>query len=512
MTTNSPHHFFSLRVFVGLLIVLTEVVFLNYLAAAGVEVVLSSIVVTVALLIQLRFAVREDVATPADIAVFVFNWLFLDLAPKIQLIGTAQQLVNTSSVSVGGVAVTTLVCALFMITFTLVYGYLSRRSSVAATRIMAASPALPAASVMPAGSAVGGTSAAGAMPAVGAMPARPTPERNQFTGAAVALAIGVCVLMVGVAAPYAYKSVDAPVTSPVTLIVNRFLLFVPSATFLILLNETIRGRHKLQFSRVCAIALLILLVFATENPYTEKRNALGPLYLGLVLIAFQDWFASRTRRMLLLVGSMVIGFPAISVFTHNHKQTLGTLSMSDVASRIQEHYFSINYDSWANVYTSVEIVKVHGPQWGKQLLGSLLFFVPSSIWTTKPLATGIFLGNYLISSYSMWFNNLSAPLAAEGYLDFGYVGVIAYASATAALVTLINKLALKENRLALPMAIYASLFLMFLLRGSLMIAMGFASAAFLSFCLASAMLSMRLGVRRGVTASRPIGSHPTMAS
>jgi hypothetical protein len=362
-----------------------------------------------------------------------------------------------------------------MITFTLVYGYLSRRPSTAA----------PVASAAP---------------------------RKEFTGAAVVVAIGVCVLMVGAAAPYAYRSVDAPVSSPVTLVVNRFLLFVPSATFLILLNETIRSPRKLLFSRICAIALLLVLVFVTENPYTEKRNALGPLYLGMVLIAFQDWFASRTRRMLLLVGSMVIGFPAISVFTHNHKQTLGTLSMSEVANRIQEHYFSINYDSWANVYTSVEIVKVHGLQWGKQLLGSVLFFVPSSIWTTKPLATGIFLGNYLIANYSMWFNNLSAPLAAEGYLDFGYVGVIAYASATAALVTFINKLALREHRLALPMAIYASLFLMFLLRGSLMIAMGFASAAFLSFCLASAMLSMRLGVRRRVTARPQLASQPTMAS
>jgi hypothetical protein len=494
MKTQAPNHFFSLRVFVGLLIVLTEVVFLNYLAAAGVEVVLSSIVMTVALLIQLRFGVRADVATPADIAVFVFNWLFLDLAPKIQLIGAPQQLVNTSSVAVSGLAMTNLVCALFIVTFTLAYAYLSRRSNAAATRNMAATPAVPAAPALPA------AADASAAP------------RNEFTGAAVVVAIGVCVLMVGVAAPYAYKSVDAPVTSPVTLVVNRFLLFVPSATLLILLNETIRSGRKLLFSRICAVALLILLVLITENPYTEKRNALGPLYLGLALIAFQHWFASRTRRMLLLVGSMVIGFPAISVFTHNHKQTLGTLSMSDVANRIQEHYFSINYDSWANIYTSVEIVKVHGLQWGNQLLGSVLFFVPSSIWTTKPLATGIFLGNYLISSYSMWFNNLSAPLVAEGYLDFGSVGVIVYAAATAALVTLINRLALKENRLALPMAIYASLFLMFLLRGSLMIAMGFASAAFLSFCLASAMLSMKLGVRRRATARRQIDSHPTMVS
>jgi hypothetical protein len=478
MKAKASNHILGLRVFIGLLIVLTEVVFLNFLAPAGMEVVLSSLAVTIALLFQLRFGIREDSSTPADIAVFIFNWLFLDLAPKIQLIGTPQQLVNTSSVLVDRLATANLVCALFMLTFTVVYSYLSRRAQLSAN-LKAVSPAVP---------------------------------RAQFTGAAVAVSVGVCILMVAAAAPHAYKTADAQVVSPATLIVNRFLLFVPSATLLILLNETVRGQKKWLFSRVCVIALLILLVLVTENPLTEKRNALGPLYLGLVLVGFQTWFASRTRRMLLLVGSMVFGFPAISVFTHNHQQTLSDLSMSDIGDRIQEYYFSINYDSWANIYTSVEIVKIHGLQWGHQLLGSMLFFVPSSIWTTKPLATGILLGNYLIANYSMWFNNLSAPLVAEAYLDFGYIGVIVYATAAAILVLSINKLAQRNNWLALPMAVYASLFLMFLLRGSLMIAMGFASAAFLSFCLASAMLSMKLGMRERWIVRRRIDGRPTMAS
>jgi hypothetical protein len=479
MKTKRSHHVLSLRVFVALLIVLTEIVFLVYLASAGVEVVLSSVAVTIALLIQLAFAVRADVGAPADIAVFIFNWLFLDLAPKIQLIGEPQQLVNTSSVNVDTLARTNLVCAIFMITFTVLYGYLSRRSRIA--RIVPAAIAAP-----------------------------PEP-REPFTGAAVGFALGVCVLMVVVAAPYAYRNVDAPVTTPTDLVVSRFLLFMPAATLMILLNETVRSGRKLLFSRVCAIALLIALVLITQNPYTEKRNALGPLYLGVILIAWQAWFANRTRRMLLLVVSMVLGFPAISMFTHNHDQTLDTLSMSDLGDTIQEHYFSINYDSWANIYTTVEMVGAHGLQWGRQLLGSLLFFVPSSIWTTKPLATGIYLGNYLIANYSMWFNNLSAPLVSEGYLDFGYLGVILYAGATAALVSMINKLALKDSLLALPMAVYASLFLVFLLRGSLMIAMGFAGAAVLAFWLCAAMLSMKLGIRRP-SARRQMVRRPTMAS
>jgi hypothetical protein len=261
------------------------------------------------------------------------------------------------------------------------------------------------------------------------------------------------------------------------------------------LNETMRSGRKLLFSRVCVLLLLLLLVLVTENPATEKRNALGPLYIALLLVAFPKLFSTWSRRMWLLVGGMVLIFPAITIFTHNH-QAVGEVSLAQVSNQIVDHYFSINYDSWANIYTAIEIAGGHGVQWGHQLLGSLLFFVPSSLWSAKPLATGIFLADYLIANYGMWFTNLSAPLIAEGYLDFGIAGVILYAGAAAFFVALLNKIALSRGRwVSYPAAVYGGVFLMIVLRGSLMIALGFATAALLAFGVASGMLSMRLGVR-----------------
>jgi hypothetical protein len=280
---------------------------------------------------------------------------------------------------------------------------------------------------------------------------------------------------------------------------------------LILLQETVRSGRKLQFSRVCVLLLLLLLVFVTENPYTEKRNALGPLYIALLLVAFPKMFSAWSRRMWLLVGGMVLIFPAITIFTHNHEQAVGDVSLTQVSGRIVDHYFSINYDSWANIYTAIEIAGAHGVQWGHQLLGSMLFFVPSSIWSAKPLATGIFLADYLIANYGMWFTNLSAPLVAEGYLDFGFAGVILYAGAAAFVVTLLNKIALRSNRwVSYPTAVYGGVFLMIVLRGSLMIALGFATAAFLAFGVASAMLSAKVGVRYRLP--KPVRAQPTMVS
>lgn len=492
MKTKKSLNILSLPVLLALVIVLVEVVFINSLASAGIEFILSSVVVTIALLIQLRFGVRQSAAAPADIVVFIFSWLFLDLAPKVQLIDMPQRLINTSTVTVDGVALTNLVCALFMIAFTLFYEFLSRHAEN------------------------GQPTGAGSVDSAKAdsVPSRSVPGDvpQEFTAGAVGLALFVCLLVVAVAAPRAYAQVEnAVLATPATLVMQRFLLFLPTATLLILLHETVRSGRKVLFSRVCVLLLLLLLVMITENPYTEKRNAIGPVYIALLLVLFQNWFAAQGRRLLLLVSGMVVVFPTIAIFTHNHSQTWGELSLSQFSDEIAAHYFSINYDSWANIYTAVEIVKVHGMQWGHQLMGSLLFFVPSSIWGTKPLATGIFLADYLIANYSMWFTNLSAPLVAEGYLDFGPGGVVAYAAAMAWFVVFVNRLAQRRaGWLAFPLAIYSSVFLMIVLRGSLMIALGFAGAAFLAFCFASALLSAKIGVRRRIDGR--MGVRPTMVS
>ena len=85
MRTKAGPHFLGVKVLLALFIVLMEIIFINNLASAGMEFVFSSVAVTLALLIQLRFAVRPDAASPADMVVFMFEWRFLELAPKVQL-------------------------------------------------------------------------------------------------------------------------------------------------------------------------------------------------------------------------------------------------------------------------------------------------------------------------------------------------------------------------------------------------------------------------------------------
>jgi len=346
--------------------------------------------------------------------------------------------------------------------------------------------------------------------AVPVKPRAPVKPRQEFTAGAVGLALVLCFAVVAVAAPHAYRSVEtAEVASPASLVMNRFLLFLPSATLLILLHETVRSGRKLLFSRVCVLLLLFLLVIVTENPYTEKRNALGPMYLALLLVLFQNWFATGTRRLLLLVGSMVLVFPAITIFTHNHKQTLADVSLSQFSDQIADHYFSVNYDSWANIYTAVEIVKVHGMQWGHQLMGSLLFLCRVR-FGARNRCNGNISGRLPHHKLQHVVHQSIRAARRRGVPGLRAGGRGSYACILAIFVALLNRLALRRDGwVAFPMAIYASVFLMIVLRGSLMIAMGFASAAFLAFCFAAVLLSMKLGVRHRVAGR--MGARPLVS-
>jgi hypothetical protein len=439
------------------LIIITEVVFVYFMASAGIEYVLSSMAVTLAVLLQLRFGIRRDAATPADIVTFIFCWLFLDLAPKIQLLSAPGALVNTSNVLPGRVLFTNLICALFVVSFILVYVPLQKRSTA-----NAANQSDPEAEM---------------------------PQR--FTPLGICLMVAICVVVTAALGRTPYQNQEATAVTPAMLVIKKFLLFLPSATLLIYLHEMKRTRQKWVATSVCVLTVLVMLVAITENPLTEKRSGLGPVYLSLIFVAFESQLRSLNRRLLLLVASMALVFPAISVLTHSHRQFLHGVKLDAVIDTLKDHYFSVNYDAWANTYTIVEMVGKQGISWGRQLLGDLLFFVPSAVWHGKPVATGIAIGNYLIMHYSGWFTNLSAPLVAEGYMDFGAAGVVLYGAGLAMIVVWLNRLASGGGKLvSFPVAMYAAVFLMFALRGSLMVAVAYGTGSLLSFMAASACLSI----------------------
>jgi hypothetical protein len=126
---------------------------------------------------------------------------------------------------------------------------------------------------------------------------------------------------------------------------------------------------------------------------------------------------------------MILFFPLMSALTHidnTFQEILETPKL--VLDKFNEQGFfdtfnTLNYDAFANLMATVDYVSKNDFSFGYQLLSAFLFFIPRSIWPSKPISTGELVGNYLMDDYGFKFNNLSNPMVSEGYINFGLFGV-----------------------------------------------------------------------------------------
>jgi hypothetical protein len=89
-----------------------------------------------------------------------------------------------------------------------------------------------------------------------------------------------------------------------------------------------------------------------------------------------------------------------------------------------------DYDAWSSLCRVVQYADTHGSTNGKQLMGVALFFVPRSVWPSKPIGSGAYLFNEL----GLGFNNVACTFLAEGYINFGIIGSLVFASLIAVVI------------------------------------------------------------------------------
>ena len=166
------------------------------------------------------------------------------------------------------------------------------------------------------------------------------------------------------------------------------------------------------------------MVFLTKNPFFDRRNSLGPIYLTIACIAFPYIISNTKNFFIFLFTILIIAFPASSIFTHHDPSNWGDVLTSNLLfEEISGHFVNMHYDAWANFVGTVDYVEKMGYQFGGQALGSLLFYVPRSLWLEKPISSGQTLGEYLSQYYQLWFENISCPFPAEGYLQCYLPGI-----------------------------------------------------------------------------------------
>jgi len=154
--------------------------------------------------------------------------------------------------------------------------------------------------------------------------------------------------------------------------------------------------------------LLTFLALAIANPISNARYVAGTVIVSaLVLFGAFNSIARTRGTMTLAVAGLFVIFPIMDVFRRAQAYVKWEGSF--------EEYKGGDYDAFCQIMNAIAYTTERGYSYGAQAVGSLFFWVPRSIWPSKPVDTGILLANF--RGYP--FTNLSAPLWAEAWINGG---------------------------------------------------------------------------------------------
>lgn len=136
---------------------------------------------------------------------------------------------------------------------------------------------------------------------------------------------------------------------------------------------------------------------------------------------------------------------------------------------LYETFLNSDFDAYQQLSNTITFVEEHGYQMGEQFLGAIMLFVPNEFWTSKPIPSGPLVA----SNVNLRFTNLSSPIPAESFIDFGFVGVMIYAFVIGKLIFRVDRYIKKKEILkefsSIPLILLLTLSgqLTLLLRGAL---------------------------------------------
>ena len=248
-----------------------------------------------------------------------------------------------------------------------------------------------------------------------------------------------------------------------------------------------KSKNKIFKFFVFSLACLTLIFF--KNPIVEHRNGFGIPYLVLFICVFPRFIKSNLKFLNFLFFTMIFLFP-LGSFLAPHRDKKDT-----IYEEFLNLFNTVHFDAWANFTASIDYVRNEGLQWGEQIISTLGFWIPREIWVDKGVATGILLGDYLIEKYSFWFNNISLVFPAEGYIDFGLLGLLVYSIILAFISTKIDLNITSGTKSVMMFSLFISFSYIFLFRGPLLSSLAFSLGGAFAFYFFMKLVGLKLKIK-----------------
>ncbi|MFI8853389.1 O-antigen polymerase [Streptomyces sp. NPDC053499] len=193
---------------------------------------------------------------------------------------------------------------------------------------------------------------------------------------------------------------------------------VPALLALLFLTRWLvvsRAARRRPLVPVLWLAMLGLNV-VVNNPVSNPRYWFLTVLFSLLFTAFPRSPVMYRAALATGVAVALVVFPFADRFRYEEgadrpRQSTGSLL---------EPLTMKDYDQTGMLANTVTFVDSgEGHSYGRQLTGTALFFVPRTVWTGKPHDPGTRVGEWM----GMPYPNLSSPLWAELWLDFGPLGM-----------------------------------------------------------------------------------------
>ena len=166
--------------------------------------------------------------------------------------------------------------------------------------------------------------------------------------------------------------------------------------------------------------LLVLCILVCFFPTSLPRYKTITIYGTVFLVMFPS-LKKGTKFFWIFVLALFFAFPIMNGFRH-------MLSMEGLREVFDDGVLSVytdaDYDAYRMLASAISYARNYGAEWGFPLLGALLFFVPRSVWPTKPGGSGAMLIRAELGADTV--SNVSCPFIGEGYLNFGLVGMLLF--------------------------------------------------------------------------------------
>jgi hypothetical protein len=164
-------------------------------------------------------------------------------------------------------------------------------------------------------------------------------------------------------------------------------------------------------SNMALTVIVGILLANTMNPISNARYLAGTAIFAAA--AAFGLFATRHRFRVsacgFLAGVFII-FPLLDAFRWSRQAELKSTNPID-------SMLSGDFDSFVQLMNGYLVGEREGIVPGKQFSAVLLFWLPRTLWTHKPIDTGFYIAN----ERGYTFTNISAPLWIEFYLNGGWV-------------------------------------------------------------------------------------------